>query len=138
MTKRLIGDIWTKVLDSSTADGSENFNQLQVNQNDNFTASRVAANVRVGAKLYRTSGLSSIKGKYNGLEMLFIARKAGIPYTKKEIHALLKVGSLAKYGNKVSPFLANCQLFFDKQLSKREAKKLIFGGYLLNMRKSKA
>jgi hypothetical protein len=95
---------------------------------------RISRNVTAGLVQYQKMGFKSLTGKLSALEMLLVARKAGIPFSGREIKTILRVGAMNRYKNKEA-FLKKVQYLFCTPLSVRERKRFVIGGTLLNLSK---
>lgn len=130
-------DVWESIIEDVKEEMGEEINQLTEMEDDTLIESRkkkIFNNVSSGLRDYNKFGWQFIRGKFSGLELLLIAKKAGVQFSYPEVKTLLKVGSIQSYNNDSQKFLKKCQLNFNKHLSNREVKRLILGGYVLGLK----
>jgi hypothetical protein len=135
--EKVLKDVWDEIIETTT---DPVVNQFTENENDTLVEGskqyeHIAYKVRKGVRDFKKFGWKYLDGDYSGLELLLIAKKAGIDYSFDEFKTLLKVGSLNKYNNNKSSFLKKTQYNFNKNPLSRSVKRILLGGYLLNMSK---
>jgi len=138
---KLLQDVWDTVLEEALEEPEPEITQFTEFEDDTLLESRkkrLSKNVNSGLENYRKFGWQSLKDKFSRLELLLVAKKAGIDFSFDEVKTLLKVGSISSYGDDPKVFLKKCQYIFNKSISNREIKRFILGGYILSLAKSRS